>query len=166
MRIIAEIVIDKPAAAVWKVVGDQFADAYLWASALRHSEGHGRKINNQVSDSRTCEVQGLGRTDEKLLDFDPDKFALSYEVTEGFPFFVASGVNRWRLIPEGSRTRVRTEGEIVTRGVVGLAMGPMMKMQMAGLMRRMLEDLKHYLETGLPHPRKQRASTSAAPARA
>jgi hypothetical protein len=166
MKIVTEIVIDKPAAAVWEVVGTQFGSAYLWASALNHTQGHGAKISEQVSESRTCDIQGMGRIREKLVEFDPAARTLSYEVKEGFPFFVARGVNRWRLVDQGGRTRVVSNAEIVTKGVIGALMSPMMKMQMSGMMRRTLEDLKHYVEIGVPHPRKQKAMASLKLARA
>ena len=102
----------------------------------------------------------MGRIREKLLDFDPKRLTLKYEVEEGFPFFVERGVNRWTLTEEGSTTRVHSIAEITTKGLVGMVMAPMMKMQMTGLIRNSLEDLKHYVETGTPHPRKVKALTS------
>ncbi len=160
MKITTEIVIDKPVAAVWEVVGTQFGEAYVWASVLDHTEGHGQKISGQVCESRTCDIQGMGRTLEKLTAFDPEAHALTYEVMEGFPFFVARGVNRWRLFDVAGRTRLVSDAEIVTKGVIGALMSPMMKMQMSGMMRRTLEDLKYYVERGVPHPRKQKATAS------
>jgi hypothetical protein len=62
--------------------------------------------------------------------------------------------------------RVHSVAEIMTRGLVGVVMAPMMKMQMTGLIRRFLEDLEHYAETGKPHPRKVKALASRKPARA
>ncbi len=166
MKIATDIIINKPIAAVWEVVGTEFADAHLWASALNHTEGHGRKISEQVCESRTCDIQGMGRIREKLLDFDPRNHTLTYEVAEGFPFFVERGVNRWRLVAEGGRTHLYTNAEIVTKGLVGAMMQPVMKMQMSGLMRKTLEDLKFYVESGIPHPRKQKTLRARKLARA
>ena len=154
MKIATDIVINKPIATVWNVVGTEFANAHLWASALNHSEADGRKINGQVCESRICDVQGMGRIREKLLEFDAQNHALRYEVVEGFPFFVARGVNRWHLTTEGERTRVSTHAEIVTKGLIGAIMQPMMKMQMFGLMRKTLEDLKFYVEIDTPARRR------------
>lgn len=166
MKIENEIIISRPTAAVWAIVGDQFGDAQLWASALTHTHGHGREISGQVCESRTCDVKGMGRIREKLLDFDPERHTLKYEVLEGFPFFVERGVNRWTLTEEGGGTRVQSTAEITTKGLVGRLMAPMMKMQMARLMRQSLEELKHYVETGAPHPRKARAFSSRGLAKA
>ncbi len=167
MQIITETVIDKPAATVWEVVGIQFGDAHLWASALNHSFGHGAAIDGSVCEARTCDVQGMGRINEKLRLFDPANFTLAYEVTEGFPFFVTRGLNRWQLLPEGNnRARLRSTATVETKGLIGLMMAPMMEMQMSSLMRRTLEDLKFYVENGRPHARKQKALATRKIARA
>lgn len=160
MKITTEIIINKPALNVWEIVGNQFGGAHIWASALTHTEGSGRKITEQVCENRSCDIKGMGRIREKLLEFDQKNFALTYEVLEGFPFFVERGMNRWTLIREGDATRVCSLAEITTKGFVGVVMAPMMKMQMTSLMRHTLEDLKHYVETGIPHSRKVKALAS------
>lgn len=154
MKITTEIFINKPTLDVWEIVGNQFGSAHIWASALTHTEGSGRKMAEQVCENRTCDIKGMGRIREKLLEFDSENFALTYEVMNGFPFFVERGINRWTMTPEGSSTRLQSVAEITTQGFVGMLMAPLMKMQMTGLMHRLLEDLKHYVETGVPHPRK------------
>lgn len=166
MKITTEIVINKPVLDVWEIVGNQFGSAHIWASALTHTEGSGRKMAEQVCENRTCDVKGMGRISEKLLEFDSKNFALTYEVMNGFPFFVERGINRWTMTEEGSSTRLQSVGEITTQGFIGMLMVPLMKMQMTGLMHRMLEDLKHYVEIGVPHPRKAMALASRKPIRA
>ncbi|NOT88109.1 MAG: SRPBCC family protein [Lysobacter sp.] len=165
MKIITEIVVDKPVRMVWDVLGNQFGNAHVWGSALIHTEGSGRQLSGQVCESRTCDIKGMGRIRENLLEFDPENFALKYEVVQGFPFFVERGVNLWTLTEEGAATRVRSVAEITTKGIVGAMMAPMMKMQMTGLMQKLVEDLKHYVETGMPHPRKLKAFASRKPAK-
>ncbi len=166
MKIITEIVIDRPVAAVWEVVGTRFGDAHLWASSITYSEGYGSSIGGQVCESRVCDVQGMGRIREKLLKFDPSRYTLTYEVIEGFPFFVRRGVNCWSLSAEGDRTRLRSSAEITAKGLIGALMLPMMKMQMVRVMRKTFDDLKFYVEHGVPHPRKQGALTPGKLARA
>jgi hypothetical protein len=46
---------------------------------------------------------------------------------------------------------------ITTRGIVGRMMAPLLKLRMTRLMHRTLRDLKHYAETGRPHPGKTKA---------
>lgn len=155
MQIITETVIEKPAAAVWDIVGNRFGQAYEWASLLNHSAGHGAPLSGQVCEARTCEVKAMGNIQERLVEFDPERHVLSYEVTKGFPFFVRRGVNRWQINAISTlRCRVTTTADLSTKGIVGFMMAPMMRLQMSGMLRAMLEDLKHYAENGQPHPRK------------
>jgi len=160
MKIISEIIINKPVSDVWDVLGNKFSDWHVWGSSLLHTKGSGKKINGNVCESRTCDVQGMGKIRERTLEFDPKKYSLSYEVIEGFPFFVKSGVNRWSLVPEGEQTRLLMDAEIETQGFVGMIMKPMMKMQMTGLLKNVTEELKYYVENGTPHPRKKKALES------
>lgn len=157
MKIETEIVINKLASAVWEIIGEQFGDIHVWASGLNHSQGSGKKLTETVCESRACDIKGMGLIQETLLEYDPTRFTLQYEVVKGFPFFVKSGVNRWTLSNVDGATRVNTFAEIKTKGIVGSLMAPMMKMQMTGIMRKALEDLKYYAETGSPHPRKLKA---------
>ena len=41
-----------------------------------------------------------------------------------------------------------------------ILMGPMMKLQFGKVLREATEELKHYAETGKPHPRKVKADAS------
>lgn len=158
MNVSGEIVINKPVQDVWEIVGNQFGEAYRWGSVLKHTKTHGRQLHGVVCDMRTCDIAGIGTIKEKILEFDPQRHVLAYEVVEGFPFFVKRGVNQWRLIAEGSSTRLTINAEIETSGIVGLLMAPMMKMQMSSIMKKTREDLKYYVENGKPHPRKVKAA--------
>lgn len=162
MQIVTETIIEKPAAAVWDIVGSRFGQAYEWASVLNHSAGQGAPLHGQVCEARTCDVKGMGNIQERVVEFDPVGHVLSYEVAKGFPFFVSRGVNHWRIASLGAaRCRVTTTASLATKGVIGFMMTPMMRMEMSGMMRVMLEDLKHYAETGQPHPRKMKSLAAA-----
>lgn len=156
MNIKLETTINRPIDKVWDVLGNQFGEAHKWTSILKHSEGSGKTISNQVCESRTCDINGMGRVHEKIHEFNSDKFVLKYEVVEGFPFFVKSGLNTWQLKTEGNATKVFVNAEITTTGFVGFLMAPMMKMQMNGMMGKFIEELKYYFENGKPHPRKSK----------
>lgn len=158
MQITTDIIIEKPVAAVWDIIGNRFGQANVWASALTHSQGCGAPLKGEVTEARVCEVKGMGSIQERIIEFDSERHVLSYEVTKGFPFFVRKGVNHWRIDAIGTnRCRLTTTATITTNGLVGMMMAPMMRMQMSGMLRVMIEDLKHYAETGQPHPRKQKS---------
>ncbi|MEM9887942.1 MAG: SRPBCC family protein [Bacteroidota bacterium] len=151
-----EIIIDRPVATVWNTLGNQFGEAYKWASGINHSESFGApKLKEAHCNNRACELPS-GKIKEVIRKFDPNNFELEYEVIEGFPSFVESGINNWKLTNLNGKTKVDMHLVIKTKGILGSIMGPMMKMQMNGLTKSVLNDLKHYVETGKPSPLKQK----------
>lgn len=154
MEFIKEIIIEKPADQVWEVLGNQYGEAYKWASGINHSSSYGKAELTQANcNNRTCELPS-GKIEEVIRVFDPNNHVLEYEVIQGFPFFVESGVNHWELASLGSRTKVHMHLTITTKGIMGKVMGPMMKSQMAKATKSVLYDLKHYVETGKASPEK------------
>ena len=149
------VVIERSPEQVWEVLGNQFGDAYKWASSLNHSNSYGNpQISGASCSNRACDTT-QGKVKEVLRTFDAENHVLSYEVIEGFPFFVDSGVNTWRLTRAGQSTRVDMHCVITTKGIFGKIMSPMMKMQMNKLFDEVVEDFKYYIEhDGQPHPRK------------
>ncbi len=163
MNIKKEIIVNKSASEVWEVLGNQFPDAYKWARGLDHSQGHGEPVFDGASCSnRTCEVPGFGKIQEVIKKFDPHEHILSYEVTHGFPGFITSAVNTWRLIEQGFSTKVEMNMEMQTQGIKGAVMGPMMKMNLTKMITGVLADLKTYIETGEPSDHKMKEIAKAA----
>ncbi len=156
MNIKKEIFVNKPVSEVWEVLGNQFGEAYKWATGLYHSKGSGLpKIDGAACNIRECDTQ-QGKIKEELRVFDPDNHILEYEVVEGFPFFVRLGVNNWKLEPTGSETLVSIDFNLETKGLVGSIMGPIMKIQMNKIITNVLKDFKYYVETGIPSPEKEK----------
>ena len=150
-----EIIIEQPISQVWEVLGNQFGDAYKWASGLNHSKSFGTpQIEAAHCNNRACELP-TGNIKEVLRKFDPENFILEYEVIEGFPFFVDTAINNWQLSSIGSnKTKVNMHLVVKTKGFVGAVMGPMMKLQLNKQIATIPQDLKHYVETGKPSPHK------------
>lgn len=154
MEFIKQIIIDKPTNEVWEVLGNQFGQAHKWASGINHSESFGEpKIKDAHCNNRACELPS-GKIKEVIRQFDSNNHILEYEVIEGFPFFVDTGINNWELEELDGKTKVRMHLEIKTKGFMGKIMGPMMKMQMNGLTKSVLIDFKTYVETGKPSDKK------------
>ena len=150
-----EIIINKPIEKVWDVLGNQFGDAYKWASGLNHSESFGApKIEAAHCNNRACELPS-GKIKEVIRKFDPSNFTLEYEVIEGFPFFVDTAINNWQLSQiDTHQTRVDMHLVVKTKGFVGAIMNPMMKLQLSKQIASIPNDLKHFVETGNPSPNK------------
>lgn len=155
MEIDQEIIINKPIEEVWEILGNQYSDAYKWASGLYHSEGYGRPVLEGTScSSRACETS-FGNLKEEIRVFDAENYQLSYEVMEGFPSFVKSGVNNWYLTEiEPGKTKVDIRFRGVTTGLMGAIMRPVMKRQLSSTLEDIVEDFRHYVETGMPSPHK------------
>lgn len=157
MEIKKEILIDKPIDDVWDVLGNQFSSAYKWARGLDHSTGHGKpRFSGAEHSNRTCEVSGFGTIQEEIRKYDANNHILAYEVTKGFPGFITSAVNTWSLSKAGNHTKVKMHMKVQTQGIKGIIMGMMMKMQLNKTVAGVIEDLKTYVETGLPSKIKQK----------
>lgn len=150
-----EITINKPIEAVWDILGNQFGDAYKWASGLNHSKAFSPPvIKGAPSNNRSCELPS-GKIKEVIRKFDTNNHILEYEVIEGFPFFVDSAINNWQLTSMSSeRTKVDMHLIVKTKGLVGSIMNPMMKMQLKKQIEHIPNDLKYYIETGKPSQNK------------
>lgn len=159
MEFIRETTINKPINEVWDVLGNQFTDAYKWASSLNHSQGFGKPtIEGATCSNRACDIKGMGKIKESIRVLDHKNHILSYEVIEGFPSFVKSGINTWTLKAIGNQTHLHMKCDMVLKGFVGTVMSPMMRMQMNGIFNEVVEEFKYYVEhNGTPHPRKIKA---------
>lgn len=154
MNIKKEIFINSSIEEAWEVLGNQFGEAYKWASGLNHSNAYGSpQLEGANCNNRACNTT-QGKIKEVIRTFDAKQYILEYEVIEGFPFFIDTAVNKWQLTTNGNSTKVDIDFNLKTKGIMGIIMRPMMKMQMNKLIGYVLEDFKHFVETGKPSPRK------------
>ena len=155
MEIKRTFTVNKPIDEVWDVLGNDFGGAYKWGSGLYHSEGYGApELEGASCNNRACQTN-LGDIKEVIRTFDPQKHILEYEVIEGFPGFVKSGVNKWTLTPQGGKqTRVDVHFVAELQGLLGTLMRPMMGWQMGRTFDQVLGDFKYYVENGRPSPNK------------
>jgi len=140
---------------VWKVVGHEFADAYKWASNLKHSEAlNTESLNGSSCTERGCDVSGFGKISERMLEYSDDEHLLSYEVKNGLPKIVSMAQNTWKLTTiAGGKTHVEMRLKMKTKGFLGWLMGGIMKMKVKKTVDDTLEELKYYVEYGKIHPR-------------
>lgn len=154
MNIKKEILVNSNIEEAWEILGNQFGEAHQWASGLNQSIGYGKpQLEGASCSVRDCDTT-QGKIKEVLRTFDPNRYVLKYEVIEGFPFFIDTAINKWRLTKNGSSTKVDIDFNLKTKGIMGIIMKPMIKMQMNKLIGYVLEDFKHFVETGKPSPRK------------
>ena len=155
-----DFVINAPIEKVWQVVGHEFADAYKWASNLKHSESlDSASLNGSSCTKRGCDIDGFGQITEKMLAYSNDEHLLSYKVTGGLPKFVIKAENTWKLsTASGGNTNVEIRMKMQTKGFMGWLMGGIMKRKTEKLLDRSLGELKYYVEIGKAHPRTLKAS--------
>ena len=140
----------------WEVLGHQFTAIHRWSSAVHHAEGHGTTTTAAPCDERSCSTT-LGDLREKLLTFDPKQYRLSYEVLSGLPPLFRSGTNQWSLTPTADgQVQVQSHVTFVWKSPLFRLAQPIIQWQMRRFVDVLLEDFKHYVEKGVPHPRKLR----------
>lgn len=162
MEIKRTFIVNQPIEQVWDILGNDFGGAHKWASGLYHSEGYGKpQLAGASCNNRACDTS-QGAIKEVIRVFDPAGYHLAYEVIEGFPGFVKSGVNNWRLKSMGQQTQVDIHFIAETQGLLGVFMGPMMKLQLGRVFDAVLDDFKVYVETGQPSLRKAKENQKRA----
>ena len=149
----AEITINAPSHEVWGIVGENFADVATWASGVYASRMiHGADRVGPGS-TRSCDTF-MGTVEETLIEFDHDQRRLVYEAARGMPFFMRKAINRWSVHAAGSAASiVRMHATLDLVPIIGKIMWTILAL----FIRRripVLEDLKHFAETGNVHPRK------------
>ena len=83
--------------------------------------------------------------------------SLEYEAAEGMPSFIVRAVNRWSVHTGPGGTCVVRVHATLTLRPWARALGPLLRWRMRAGSRQVLDDLRHRVETGLPHPRKAAA---------
>ncbi|MEM0896518.1 MAG: SRPBCC family protein [Verrucomicrobiota bacterium] len=143
---------------VWEVIGGtHFGNVALWSSDVLASQG------SVESGRRECETS-IGGLRETVTRHNSERRQLSYRVVgDKMPFFVKHLENNWDIDPGSSpnhaRVRMRLEAKLLFP--FNLLMAPMMGFQFRSILKRTLEEFKHFVETGEPHPRKEEASARA-----
>jgi uncharacterized protein YndB with AHSA1/START domain len=132
-------VIDRPAERVFATIIDagQFAD---WNPTIKGSR--------QLTDGAPGEgsrfewdLAGFGKVEQELQEFEPNR-----RVRIVPHIRTLAGGHRFNLTPEGARTRVDHELEMIPKGWFRL-MGPMMAMMGRRNLKATADALKRHLET-------------------
>ncbi|CCG53614.1 Protein of unknown function precursor [Flavobacterium indicum GPTSA100-9 = DSM 17447] len=155
-----ELIINAPISKAWQVLGPEFADAYKWASSVKHSEARDNtSFNGSKCSERGCSIKGMGNTKEKLLIYSEADHKISYHVYEGMPKMVKYATNTWTLTDLGNgKTKVEINLIMKTGGMMGAMMKGMMKKKMTKMAKGIIQEFGYYVENGTPHPNKIKAS--------
>ncbi|MEN1728961.1 MAG: SRPBCC family protein [Pseudomonadota bacterium] len=149
------ISIDAPIEQVWRVSAEEFEDIDRWDANVKSSISNEHPVSGSASAGRICTQYNGRKIVEELIETDVDRTSFSYRISKGLPGFVESAINTWRLEKSSStQTRLTMTVIIQVRGLIGTMMSVPMKAQMGKILGNAQEELKHFIEKGLPHPRK------------
>lgn len=158
----SHIIIDSPADTVWEVIAGRFDRIGDWATAIPASAAAppdpGLVHLAAPVAARTCDtgIRLLPQVTETITGFDPAARTLTYQATAGMPAFVTAARNTWTVTSlTANQCRVDIAAEFTTRGILGRIARTLILTRVADDGRHLLDDLKHFTETGTPSPRKQ-----------
>jgi hypothetical protein len=98
---------------------------------------------------------------ETLIAYDDANRTLTYQAS-GMPRFVIVASNTWTVAPlDAHRSRVSLRARFDTHGLLGPLGRWAILAQTRRTSRHLADDLRHYVETGTPSPRKQRQQRRA-----
>jgi hypothetical protein len=156
-----DFIVDASADAVWEVIGRRFDRIGDWATAIRAStavEGPGPALPGAPFVARVCQtgIRLVPAVTETLVAYDETARSLTYQ-TGGMPGFVTLARNTWTVAPlDEHRSTVGLRARFDTTGLLGLLGRWIVLAQTRRASRNIADDLRHYVETGTPSPRKQR----------
>jgi hypothetical protein len=158
IRLRGSVCIDASAADVWDRLA-RLEDIRLWSEAIvtaHCDEGRAHGVGAE----RSCRLTGGMVIRERWLAWDEGR-SFTYDGV-GVPL-VSRARNRWTVQPEGGRTLLTSEAEVILKGGrLARLLEPLVSVQMARMGRRSLAAFKYLVEHGEP-PRVAHARLLAAP---
>lgn len=160
MKIRESIQINAPASVVWQLVAHEFENVSTWASDVNQSKKttNFNLLEGADVSGRVCTSQ-YGDIVEAFIHFDEANMTFTYDAKgDAVPFFIKRTTNTWTVEAIEEKTCiVYFQPEVEFIPIMGLFVGLPMRMFMRTVLQKTLEELKHYVETGSIHPRKQHA---------
>ena len=160
MKLIQEIVIDKPIEEVWEILAIKFDRAADWMSVIPKSveKIEGEKIEGAPMTGRICDLSTKPngpQVDETILSYDEKTHDMKVRVVPvggKVPVVQNEIVFSARDLGDG-KTRVIWDSNIELKPI-GKILYPVLKAGLNKGFNDQLEELKFFVENGQPHPRK------------
>lgn len=162
MNLMETVVIDRPAAEVWRLLGDGFGEASVWASSIDSSRRVGEPaLAGAPARARECHVavRGADRLVEELEDYDDARMSLTYVLATGMQHVARAARNTWSVTPLGAQRAELTIRAEVEWAPAGRILAPLLRPYLRAMGRRNADDFKAYVETGCPSARKRRQTS-------
>jgi carbon monoxide dehydrogenase subunit G len=154
LQINATTEIDAPANEVWRKIA-KLDEVQHYVESVTKSY-YSSEQTEGVGAERTCEVQGFGTLQEKIVQWDEGE-SLTYTV-DGMPRVIRSAQSHWAVEAiTPFKTRISVQSTIETRyGVLGAAMAKyLMKPRMTRLLEGALASFRDFVEHSTETPRTQ-----------
>lgn len=149
------IIINAPLDQVWQVTAGDFENIHRWDANVKTARQKGVAHNGAPVGGRVCGLYNGSDIVESIVEYDENRHRFVYAITEGLPGFIESGQNTWtHQVVNPNKTRVTMKTAMNVKGFLGTIMQGPMKSQIGKLLGNVQEELKHFVETGQPHPRK------------
>ena len=161
MKITNKIIINKSQEAVWKVLAEDFEKADQWMAIVpkSYAKAEGEIVDGAPMAGRICEFSSKADgpiADEAITLFDRDNHTMSLNVVpkngkipiaeNNVSMTVNSLGNDQSEVVWTSDVRLKTAGKLLY---------PVLKVGLKKSLDETLEELKYFVEEGIPHPRKQ-----------
>lgn len=153
---ISTISIDAEAREVWRVLSAEFLDVAAWVPGVNSSGPNPQTpngINGSLYGGRVCDVEGLGKTDERIVAYDSQARMLSYTVeAENLPPFIEKLQNTLTVTANGTkRCNVDVQMEItITDSMSDNEEANTVVEAMFAAVRAAAAGLKTYIESNRP----------------
>jgi hypothetical protein len=143
--VFASVCIEAPAPEVWATLA-RLEDISFWSDAIVDARCDG--VSHGVGAERTCDLRHGITVRERWVAWDEGR-SFTYEGS-GIPL-VARARNEWTVLPEGDRTLLRSNAEVVLKGgVFGRLLEPLVAFQSRRMGPRSLAAFKYLVENGKP----------------
>ena len=164
MQITRSIIINAPLEKVWEITAHNFDKVDQWSSGVSLSGV--AEVESSADEAnmagRVC-MTAFGKCFELFEVYDEEQHTFTYKAQfEKTPPGVKSARNTWRVEAiSDSQTRFSMSTQTEFNLFPGLLIRIPFRLQIPRVLNMNLEEAKHFIETGKPHPRKVTAMQRA-----
>jgi len=162
VKITKKIIIEKSSDSVWNTFVEEFDDAYKWMSGVTHShkiKASKEKANTPIS-GRVCKLDNNDDSFfliEEITNYDKKNYTFDFQVLpQNAPILLPvkkmnHNVILRKLSSNQTEVTWNASPELKTHGKI---LSPLLAIGFGQFFGQILKELKHFSETGTPHPKK------------
>ena len=154
---------------VWNVVAVDFANSSKWMTGVFHSTAHENGyVKNVPCQGRICVLDNKSgglKAEENILTFNNETYTLGFEVVpikeKGLQLPIRKNTVTIKLIEVSDNCTLVSWQCNVELKIVGLLLAPLLNLGLRKAFSDLLNDLKHYCETGQISEKKRKFNAKA-----